>query len=40
MEKMCVIFVIKKLYFVNFMDFIWNWTFNFKKKFALRLDFD
>jgi len=30
MEKNCVIFVIKKLYFVNFFDFIWTWTFNFK----------
>ena len=31
MEKNCVIFVIEKLYFVNFLDFIWIWTFNFKK---------
>jgi len=26
-----VIFVIKKLYFVHFLDFIWTWTFNLKK---------
>jgi len=31
MEKNCVIFVIKKLYFVNFLDFIWTWAFNFFK---------
>jgi len=31
METNCVIFVIEKLYFVNFLDFIWTWTFNFKK---------
>jgi len=31
MEKNCVIFVIENLYFVNFLDFIWTWTFNFKK---------
>jgi len=31
MEKNCVIFVIEKLYFVNFLDFIWTWTFNFKE---------
>jgi len=31
MEKNCVIFVIKKLYFVSFLDFIWTWTFNLKK---------
>jgi len=31
MEKNYVIFVIKKLYFVNFLDFIWTWTFTFKK---------
>ena len=30
MKKNCVIFVIKKLYFVNFLDFIWTWTFHFK----------
>ena len=32
-------FVIKKLYFVNFLDFVWTWTFNLKKKFGLWLDF-
>ena len=31
MEKNCMIFVIKKLHLVNFLDFIWTWTFNFKK---------
>jgi len=31
MEKNCVIFVIKKLYFNNFLDFIWTWAFNFSK---------
>jgi len=31
MEKNCVIFVIKNLYFVIFLDLIWTWTFNFKK---------
>jgi len=28
-----MIFVIKKPYFVNFLDFIWTWTYNFKKRF-------
>jgi len=31
MEKNRMIFVIKKLYVVNFLDFIWTWTFNYKK---------
>jgi len=39
-EKKCVIFVIKKLYFVNFLDFAWTWTFNFKKNFVVWLDLD
>jgi len=38
MEKNCVMFVIKTLYFVNILDFIWTWTFNLKKKFGLWLD--
>ena len=29
MEKNYVIFVVGKLYFVNFLDFIWTWTLNF-----------
>ena len=31
MEKNCVFFVVEKLYFVNFLDFIWSWTLNFYK---------
>jgi len=31
MEKNCVIFAIKKLYFVNILNFFWPWTFNFEK---------
>jgi len=30
MEKNCVIFIVEKLYFVNFLYFIWTWTFNLK----------
>jgi len=29
MEKTCVIFVIKKLYLVSFLVFIWRWVLNF-----------
>jgi len=31
LEKNCVIFVVKKLYFVNFLDLICTLTFNFQK---------
>jgi len=29
MEKNCVIFVIKKMFMFNFLDFIWTWILNF-----------
>jgi len=29
--KKCVIFLSQKVHFVKFLDFIWTWTFNFKK---------
>ena len=29
MEKNCDVFVIKKQYFVNISDIIWNWILNF-----------
>jgi len=29
MESNCNVFVIKKLYFVNILDFIWTWNSNF-----------
>jgi len=29
MEKNYVVFVNEKLYFVNFLDFIWTWILNF-----------
>jgi len=29
MEKNCEVFVLNKLYFVNILDFIWTWIFNF-----------
>jgi len=31
MENNCAVFVVEKLCFVNFFDFIWTWTSNFKK---------
>jgi len=29
MEKNCGLFVFEKLYFVNFLDFIWTWSLHF-----------
>jgi len=29
MERNCGVFVIKKLYFVNILDFIWTWSLYF-----------
>jgi len=26
MEKKCGIFVVNRLYFSNFLDFVWTWT--------------
>jgi len=28
-EKICVNFVVEKLYFANILDFIWTWTSHF-----------
>ena len=36
----CVIFFIRKLYFDNFLDFIWTWIFNFSNYFGQWLDLD
>jgi len=38
MEKPCVIFVIKKLFLLLVLDFIWTWILNFSKllKYGLR----
>jgi len=33
MEKKCSIFVVKRLHFSNFMDFIWTWTLHLKNFF-------
>jgi len=30
MEKKCGIFVVKRLHFSNFLDFIWTWTLHLK----------
>jgi len=40
MEKNCLIFVVKKLYFVNFLDYIWTSILNLFKLFGLWLDLD
>jgi len=31
MEKKCGIFVVKRLHFLNILDFIWAWTLRLKK---------
>jgi len=40
MEKNCILFVVKMVCFVNFLDFILDLDFKIKKLFGIRLDLE